>query len=56
LASLAPDERALLSWVAPQLDAAALDEIATADYGAEVQEHRRGHDAETHAIHPPARL
>lgn len=40
-ASLAPDERALLGWVAPQLDAAALDEIAAADYGAGVQEHRR---------------
>lgn len=40
-ASFAPDERALLRWVAPQLDAAALDEIAVADYGADVREHRR---------------
>jgi hypothetical protein len=41
LASFAPDECALLGWLAPQLDGAALDEIAMADYGAEVQEHRR---------------
>jgi hypothetical protein len=41
LATLASDERALVSWVAPQLDAAALDEIAVADYGVEAREHRQ---------------
>lgn len=41
LATFAPDERALLRWVAPQLDAAALDEIAAADYGYQALEHHR---------------
>ncbi|RSM72584.1 hypothetical protein DMB66_05450 [Actinoplanes sp. ATCC 53533] len=41
LASFAPDERALLGWVAPQLDTASLDEIAAADYGAHVREYRQ---------------
>jgi len=36
-----PDERALLAWVAPQLDAAAIEEIAAADYGVDVAGHRR---------------
>src|SRR4051812_37194626 len=49
-ASFAPDERALLGWVAPQLDAAALDEIATADYGAHAQEYRR---ELTELVHSP---
>lgn len=39
-ASFAPDERALLAWVAPQLDDAALDEIAAADYGDHAREYR----------------
>jgi hypothetical protein len=50
LASFAPDERALLGWVVPQLDAAALDEIAAADYGAHVQEYRR---ELTELVHSP---
>ena len=50
LASLAPDERALLAWVAPQLDTAALDEIAAADYGAHVQEYRQ---ELTELVHSP---
>jgi hypothetical protein len=37
--SFAPDERALLRWVAPLLDAAALEEIAAADYGYDVPEY-----------------
>jgi hypothetical protein len=41
-ASFAPDERALLAWVAPQLDAAAIDEIAAADYGFDVPGYRQG--------------
>jgi hypothetical protein len=49
-ASFAPDERALLAWVAPKMDAVALDEIAAADYGADVQEHRR---ALTELVHSP---
>lgn len=49
-ASLAPDERALLGWVAPQLDAAAIEEIATADYGVDVPEYRR---ALTELVHSP---
>lgn len=39
-ASFAPDERALLAWVAPQLDAATIEEIAAADYGEHVPEYR----------------
>lgn len=49
-ASFAPDERALLGWIAPQLDAAALDEIAMADYGYQAQEHRR---ELTELVHSP---
>jgi hypothetical protein len=49
-ASFAPDERALLGWVAPQLDAAALDEMATADYGAHLQEYRQ---ELTELVHSP---
>ncbi|MBI4939231.1 MAG: hypothetical protein HY830_00610 [Actinobacteria bacterium] len=41
IAALSPDERALLAWVAPQLDAAAIDTIAAADYGFDVPGHRR---------------
>ena len=40
-ASLAPNERALLAWVAPQLDAADIEEIAEADYGVDVPAYRR---------------
>jgi hypothetical protein len=49
-ASFAPDERALLAWVAPQMDAAAIEEIAMADYGADVPENRR---ALTELVHSP---
>jgi hypothetical protein len=55
-AYFAPDERALLGWVAPQLDAAALDEIATADYGTEVQEHRRALTELVHSAWLPDEL
>lgn len=41
LAVLHPSELALRDWVAPQLDASMVDEIATADYGVDVGEHRR---------------
>ena len=50
LASFAPDERALLAWVAPQLDAAAIEEIAKADYGFDVPGYRR---ALTDLVHSP---
>jgi hypothetical protein len=49
-AFFAPNERALLAWVAPQLDAAAIEEIATADYGVDVPEYRR---ALTELVHSP---
>jgi hypothetical protein len=39
-ASFAADERALLAWVAPQLDAATIEEIAAADYGEHIPEFR----------------
>jgi hypothetical protein len=42
LAELRPDELALRDWVAPLLDASMIDELAAADYGADVEEHRRG--------------
>lgn len=49
-ASFAPDERALLAWVAPQVDAAMIDEIAVADYGEHLLEFR----AElTELVHSP---
>jgi hypothetical protein len=41
LESFSPAETALLDWVAPHLDAAAVDEIAAADYGQDYPEHRR---------------
>lgn len=41
IASFDPDERALLAWVAPQLDDAAIEAIAAADYGFDVPGHRR---------------
>lgn len=40
LAVLHPSELALRDWVAPQLDASMMDEIATADYGVDAGEHR----------------
>ncbi|MEV6306461.1 hypothetical protein AB0M02_44125 [Actinoplanes sp. NPDC051861] len=49
-ASFDPNERALLAWVAPQLDAAAIDEIAAADYGFDVPGNRR---ALTDLVHSP---
>ncbi|WP_433368015.1 hypothetical protein ACQPZX_40735 [Actinoplanes sp. CA-142083] len=49
-ASLGPDERALLAWVAPQLDAAAIEEIAAADYGVDVPRYRR---ELTELVHSP---
>jgi hypothetical protein len=49
-ASFGPNERALLAWVAPQLDAAAIEEIAAADYGVDVPEYRR---ALTELVHSP---
>jgi hypothetical protein len=49
-ASFGPNERALLAWVAPQLDAAAIEEIASADYGVDVPEYRR---ALTELVHSP---
>ena len=49
-ASFDPDERALRHWVARQLDAAALDEIAMADYGAHVREYRQ---ELTELVHSP---
>jgi hypothetical protein len=42
LAELQPDELALRDWVAPLLDASMVDELAAADYGDDVEEHRRG--------------
>src|SRR5687768_7889198 len=41
LALLHPSELALRDWVAPQLDASMVDEIAAADYGVDAGEHRR---------------
>jgi hypothetical protein len=55
-ASLAPDERALLAWVAPQLDAATLDDIAAADYGAQAREHRQALDELVHSPWLPEEL
>ncbi|GIJ46215.1 hypothetical protein Val02_31010 [Virgisporangium aliadipatigenens] len=55
-ASLAPDERALHRWVAPRLDPAALEEIAAADYGVDVPEHRRALDDLVHSPWLPDRL
>ncbi|MFB9445641.1 hypothetical protein Dvina_33385 [Dactylosporangium vinaceum] len=49
-AALGPDERALLAWVAPQLDADAIDTIAAADYGADIPQYRR---ALTELVHSP---
>ena len=42
LTGLRPDELALRDWVAPLLDASMIDELAAADYGDDVEEHRRG--------------
>jgi len=49
-ASFGPNERALLAWVAPQLDAAAIEAIAAADYGVDVPANRR---ALTELVHSP---
>jgi hypothetical protein len=38
--AFAPNEHALLDWVSPLMDDAALDEIAAADYGYHAREHR----------------
>jgi hypothetical protein len=46
-ASFAPDERTLMAWAAAQLDAAAIEEIATADYGVDVPQYRRRTPAPT---------
>jgi len=40
LALLHPSELALRDWVAPQLDASMVEEIAAADYGVDAAEHR----------------
>jgi hypothetical protein len=42
LAELQPDRLALRDWVAPLLDASMIDQVAPADYGSDVKEHRRG--------------
>jgi hypothetical protein len=42
LAGLRPGELALRDWVAPLLDASMIDELAAADYGSDVTEHRQG--------------
>jgi hypothetical protein len=42
LADLQPAEMALRDWVAPLLDASMIDELAAADYGTDVEEHRPG--------------
>ncbi|MEU4159178.1 hypothetical protein [Actinoplanes sp. NPDC026670] len=41
-APFSPDERSLLRWVAPQLDAALIEEIAAADYGFDIPGYREG--------------
>ena len=41
LALLHPSELALRDWVAPQLDGSMVEEVASADYGVDVAEHRR---------------
>lgn len=48
-ASFAPDERVLLAWVAPQLDAAAIGAMAVADHGARADEYRRALDDLAHS-------
>jgi hypothetical protein len=55
-ASFAPDERALLRWVAPQLDATAIEEIAAADYGFDVPGNRRELTALVHSPWLPDEL
>lgn len=44
-----PDERALLRWLAPQVDGAALDEIAAGDYGFHTSEYREELSELTHS-------
>jgi hypothetical protein len=42
LVDLRPAETVLRDWVAPLLDASMIDELAAADYGADLEENRRG--------------
>jgi hypothetical protein len=56
LAELQPAELVLRDWVAPQLDASMLDELAAADYGSDVEEHRRAIDSLLTADRLPDRL
>jgi hypothetical protein len=55
-ASFRPNERALLAWVAPQLDAAAIDKIAAADYGVDVPANRLALNDLVHSPWLPDRL
>jgi len=53
---LHPSELALRDWVAPQLDASMVDEIAAAAYGVDVAEHRRAIEQLRHVRRLPEEL